>query len=85
MKTYLLARMPASTLLSINVALRMNCCPSGSTGALRHLLLGVEMFLEDPHPGEDFGLPQRNDESDDEDEPGEAAHDVVPALGQRHV
>ena len=36
MKTYLLARMPASTLLSINGALRMNCCPSGSTGALRH-------------------------------------------------
>ena len=43
------------------------------------------MLLEYPHPGEDAGLPQGRDENDDEDEPREAARDVVPTLGERHV
>ena len=51
----------------------------------RHVLLGVEMLLKDSHLREDVGLPQGEKESDEEDETGEAANDVVPTLGERHA
>ena len=71
-------------MLSVDTChLRLNC-PSALTGT-HHVLLGINMLLEDPHSGKDVGLPQRRDESNNEDEPGDAAHDVVPTLGECHV